>query len=291
MVDKLLNLILTSNCPTVSIFEFELAPFAEFKSDGNNFPALPPKLFIKYCSLIATPDGIRAPVSMSYFVSTKFVPVHSMSIDIAPSRNEVASIMLMSDLFGFWLEGKCLKWLSTLWYLPLRLTQYVGCPLFSQSMFLCCPPQYRKNRDLHSRTRWPALHLKHVGCLTSLCWMALTFCWECVLRILCWNWRIASHNVAHWKGRVTTMDAVSLPNSVELKPSQIFFNRRDAWDIVQPELGPQASSAVSLHLWRKACTLSVPVWFKPLYISSIAWSLLSGRWTPVVMSCNRFRYE
>ena len=33
MVDRLLNLILTSNCPTVSIVEFELAPFAEFNSD------------------------------------------------------------------------------------------------------------------------------------------------------------------------------------------------------------------------------------------------------------------
>ena len=30
MVDRLLNLILTPNCPTVSIVDFELAPFAEF---------------------------------------------------------------------------------------------------------------------------------------------------------------------------------------------------------------------------------------------------------------------
>ena len=196
---------------------------------------------------------------MSNFVFIKFLPVHSMSIDIAPSRNEVVSIMLMSDLFGFWLDEKCLKWPSTLWYLLLHLTQYVGCPLFAKSMCLCNPLQYQQNRALHSRTRWPAPHFKHVGCLTSLCWIALMFCWGCVLRILCWNWRIESHNVAHWKGRVTTMDAVSLANSVELKPSQIFFNRRDASDIVQPELGPQASSVVSLHLWRKACALSVPV--------------------------------
>ena len=47
MVDKLLNLILTSNCPTVSIVEFELAPFAEFKSDGNNFPTFHPKTIYK----------------------------------------------------------------------------------------------------------------------------------------------------------------------------------------------------------------------------------------------------
>ena len=46
MVDKLLNLILTSNCPTVSIVEFELAPFAKFKSDSNNSPTFPPKLSI-----------------------------------------------------------------------------------------------------------------------------------------------------------------------------------------------------------------------------------------------------
>ena len=44
---------------------------------------------------------------MSNFVSTKSLPVHSISIDIAPSRNEVASIMLMFDLFGVWLDGKC----------------------------------------------------------------------------------------------------------------------------------------------------------------------------------------
>jgi hypothetical protein len=34
------------------------------------------------------------------------------------------------------------------------------------------------------------------------------------------------------------MDAVSLANSEDIKPSQIFFNRREAWDIDQPEEGP-----------------------------------------------------
>ncbi len=41
IVDIWLNLILTSNCPTVSIVEFELAPFAEFKSDGTRSLILP----------------------------------------------------------------------------------------------------------------------------------------------------------------------------------------------------------------------------------------------------------
>ena len=90
MVDRLLNLILTPNCPTVSIVDFELAPFAEFESDSNKSAMSPPKLSIKNCSLIATPDGMRAPVSVSNFVLTKFLPIPSMSIDIAPSRNEVA---------------------------------------------------------------------------------------------------------------------------------------------------------------------------------------------------------
>ena len=42
IVDKLLNLILTLNCPTVSIVEFALAPFAEFKFDGFNLLKSPP---------------------------------------------------------------------------------------------------------------------------------------------------------------------------------------------------------------------------------------------------------
>jgi len=75
MVERLLNLILTSSCPTVSIVKFELAPFAEFNSDGNNCPTSPPKLSIKNGSLTATPDGIRALVSMSNFVFIKFSPV------------------------------------------------------------------------------------------------------------------------------------------------------------------------------------------------------------------------
>ena len=97
MVERLLNLILTSSCPTVSIVEFELAPFAESKLDGNNCPTCPSKLSIKNCSLIATPDGIRALVSMSNFVLTKSLPAESMSVDIAPSKNKVASIRLISD--------------------------------------------------------------------------------------------------------------------------------------------------------------------------------------------------
>jgi len=42
IVDKLLNLILTLNCPTVSIVEFVLALFAEFKFDGFNLLKSPP---------------------------------------------------------------------------------------------------------------------------------------------------------------------------------------------------------------------------------------------------------
>ena len=79
MVDKFVNLILTLNCPTVSIDESTLALFAEFKS------------------LTAMPEGIRTPVSISNFVSTKFVPV--LSIDIAPS------IRFISDLWGALLDG------------------------------------------------------------------------------------------------------------------------------------------------------------------------------------------
>ena len=138
MVERLLNLILTSNCPTVSIVKFELAPFAEFKSDGNNCSTSPAKLSIKNCLLIATPDGIRAQVSMSNFVFTKSLPVQSMFVDKAPSRNEVASIMFIPEFCVF---GKNLKWPSTLWYLLLHFTQNVGCPFFEQSMFLCFPPQ------------------------------------------------------------------------------------------------------------------------------------------------------
>ena len=114
MVERLLNLILTPNCPTVSIVEFELAPFAEFNSDGIKSSMFPLKLFMKKYPLIATPDGMRAPVSISIFVFSKFLPVEPKSIDIAPSRNEVASIRLISDLLGYWLAGANLKCPSTL---------------------------------------------------------------------------------------------------------------------------------------------------------------------------------
>ena len=49
---------------------------------------------------------------------------------------------------------------------------------------------------------------------------------------------------------VITTDAVNLANSVDWKPSQIFFSRRDACDMVHPELGPQASSATLRVLCR-----------------------------------------
>ena len=62
MVERLLNLILTSNCPTVFIVEFELAPSAEFNSDGPKSSILPFKLLVKKYSLMATPVGMRAPV-------------------------------------------------------------------------------------------------------------------------------------------------------------------------------------------------------------------------------------
>ena len=104
MVDRLLDLILTSNCPTVSIVKFELAPFAP-NSDGTKSSILPLKLLMKKYSLIAMPVGIRALVSIKIFVLSKFLPVQFVSIDIAPSRNEVASIRLISDLLGFWLSG------------------------------------------------------------------------------------------------------------------------------------------------------------------------------------------
>ena len=94
MVERLLNLILTSSCPTVSIVEFELAPFAESKLDGNNCPTCPPKLSIKNCSLIMTPDGIRAPVSMSNFVLTKSLPAESMSVDIPNKQKPVKNTRL-----------------------------------------------------------------------------------------------------------------------------------------------------------------------------------------------------
>ena len=71
IVDIWLNLILTSNCPTVSIVEFELAPFAEFKFYGTkslNFPCI---WLVKKSSLIATPVGIRAPVSIKILVFLK----------------------------------------------------------------------------------------------------------------------------------------------------------------------------------------------------------------------------
>jgi len=74
MVDIWLNLILTSNCPTVSIVEFELAPFAELKSDGFKSLILPCKLLVKKSSLIATPVGIRAPVSIKILEFIKVLP-------------------------------------------------------------------------------------------------------------------------------------------------------------------------------------------------------------------------
>ena len=151
MVERLLNLILTLNCPTVSIVEFELAPFAESNSDGIKSSMFPLKLFMKKYSLIATPNGMRAPESISIFVFSKFSPVQPMSIDIAPSRNEVASIRLISDLLGFWLAGANSKCPSTLWYLLLHLTQYVFCLFFTQSECLCCSPQQQQTRVLQSR--------------------------------------------------------------------------------------------------------------------------------------------
>ena len=54
VVERLLNLILTSSCPTVSIVEFELAPFAELNSDGTKSSNLPLKLLVKKYSLIGT---------------------------------------------------------------------------------------------------------------------------------------------------------------------------------------------------------------------------------------------
>ena len=105
MVEILLNLILTPNWPTVSIVEFELAPFAEFNSNGIKSAIFSPRLFMKKYSLIATPDGIRVPVSINIFVFSKLLPEQSMSIDMATSRNEVASIKFISDLLGFWLAG------------------------------------------------------------------------------------------------------------------------------------------------------------------------------------------
>lgn len=77
MVDKSLNLILTPNCPNVSIVEFALAPFAEFKFDGFNLLKSPPKFSIKNCSLTAMPEGIRAPVSISNLLLIKFVSLYS----------------------------------------------------------------------------------------------------------------------------------------------------------------------------------------------------------------------
>ena len=68
MVERLLNLILTPNWPTFSIIEFKLVPFAESNSDGIKSSIFPPKLFMKKYSLIAMPDGIRAPVSINIFV-------------------------------------------------------------------------------------------------------------------------------------------------------------------------------------------------------------------------------
>ena len=73
MVERLLNLILTSKCPTVSIIEFELAPFAEFKSNGTKSPTFPCKLLTKQYSLIVTPVGMRAPVSFKILVSSKWL--------------------------------------------------------------------------------------------------------------------------------------------------------------------------------------------------------------------------
>ena len=48
---------------------------------------------------------MRVPVSINIFVFSKFLPVQSISIDIAPSRNEVTSIRLILDLLGLWLSG------------------------------------------------------------------------------------------------------------------------------------------------------------------------------------------
>jgi len=63
-----------------------------------------------------------------------------------------------------------------------------------------------------------------------------------------------SHRVFHWNGTTRIMDAVSLASSEDIKPSQIFFSRREAWDIDQPEEGPYASSAISRTLCKKLCT-------------------------------------
>jgi hypothetical protein len=47
-----------------------------------------------------------------------------------------------------------------------------------------------------------------------------------------------SQRVFHWNGTTRIIDAVSLASSEEIKPSQIFFSRREAWDIDQLEEGP-----------------------------------------------------
>jgi len=131
MVDKLLNLILTLNCPTVSIDEFVLAPFAEFKFDGFNLLKSPPKLSIKNCSLTAMPEGIRASMSISNLLSIKFVPLKST--EIAPSTKEVASmelIRLMSGFLGVLLDGKWSRevanWRSHL-FCWIACTPFGGC--------------------------------------------------------------------------------------------------------------------------------------------------------------------
>jgi len=47
---------------------------------------------------------------------------------------------------------------------------------------------------------------------------------------LCENCTTESQRVFHWNGTTRIMDAVSLASSEEIKPSQIFFSRREAWD-------------------------------------------------------------
>ena len=137
MVDKLLNLILTLNCPTVSIEKFALAPFDEFKFDSFNLLKSPPKLSIKNCSLTEMPEGIRAPMSISNLLSIKFVPLKS--IEIAPSTKEVASMelfRLMSGFLGVFLDGKWQKWPRVLWNLLWHWFQNVGWPLSEHTLFL-----------------------------------------------------------------------------------------------------------------------------------------------------------
>ena len=74
--------------------------------------------------------------------------------------------------------------------------------------------------------------MKHTGGLDGGCWTALTLASELVAFTRWENWTMESHSVFHWNGTEINMDAVSLANSEEQKPSHIFLRSRDACDIV-----------------------------------------------------------